>query len=469
MARTAAAGVIRYVARCRLPVRMITLARLPLISLALACYFPAIASARGELAEYVEAQDVSYGWREVRSGNIGRASYSELILTSHTWRGVPWKHQLVVIRPANVDPAAKQGFLFIHGGRWRPEYEAGTEKLPREARLFEKLANSLRAPVAVLRQVPFQPIFDRREDALIAYTFDRYLKTGEPDWPLLLPMVKSTTRAMDAIQEFSRSRWQMNLERFTIAGASKRGWTSWLTAAVDRRVASVAPMVIDMLNLPAQIDLQRRTFGNLSEEVRDYADIDLPGQIDTERGRKLLDMVDPYQYRLSLNLPKLILLGTNDRYWPLDALKLYWEDLSEPKRVLYVPNQGHSLADYERLIGSLSALHRYSARGEPLPRVSWTFAPAADSIGLSVEVDRDLRRVIAWTASSDTRDFRDAKWSSRKCKRTGPRQYSCTGSNGNGRYNAIYGEAQFLDAGTPRFSLSTRVCIAAPGSASCQS
>jgi PhoPQ-activated pathogenicity-related protein len=272
---------------------------------------------------------------------------------------------------------------------------------------------------------------------------------------------------MDAIHEFSRSRWELNIEKFTLAGASKRGWTSWLTAAVDPRVASVAPMVIDMLNLPAQIDLQRQTFGDLSEEVRDYADIDLPGQIDTERGRKLLEIVDPYQYRLSLNLPKLILLGTNDKYWPLDALKLYWSELSEPKRVLYVPNQGHGLADYERLIGSLSALHRYSSRGEALPRVSWSFTPGSDEIGLSVDVDRDSRGVILWSASSDTRDFRESQWRSQACKRTADRRYTCDGRSEKGRYTAIYGEAQFQDPNAPRFSLSTAVCITGPDKPDC--
>ena len=31
-------------------------------------------------------------------------------------------------------------------------------------------------------------------------------------------------------------------------------------------------------------------------------------------------MVDPYSYRERLTQSKLILLSTNDRYWPLDAL-----------------------------------------------------------------------------------------------------------------------------------------------------
>jgi PhoPQ-activated pathogenicity-related protein len=433
-----------------------------LFALCLTIAAPAL-YASGELAKYVEAPDSSYAWREVGSGKIGKADYGELILTSHTWRGVAWKHQLVVVRPANVDPAATQAFLFIHGGRWKPEYESGMSRLPREARIFEMLATRLRAPVAILRQVPFQPLFERREDALIAYTFDHYLNTGEEDWPLLLPMVKSAARGMDAVQEFASQRWQHRIESFTVAGASKRGWTSWLTAAVDPRVASVAPMVIDMLNLPAQIALQRETFGGLSEQVSDYSDIDLPERMDSERGRQLLQMVDPFSYRKVLTVPKLIMLGTNDRYWPLDALKLYWSELPEPKRVLYLPNQGHGIRDFDRILGALTALHRTSARGEPLPQVSWSFMPTRSSIGLAVQTDRPVRRVIAWTAISATRDFRESKWKSQACKRVNAQSYTCGRATGEGEYTALYGEAEFQDRKTPRFSLSTAVCIVAPG------
>jgi PhoPQ-activated pathogenicity-related protein len=424
---------------------------------------PQTGLASGELAQYVAEPDASYGWREVSSGHIGSAEYRELILTSQTWRSVPWKHQLVVIRPATLEPSSKQAFLFIHGGRWKVEYDAGQTRLPREARLFERLANTLRAPVAVLRQVPFQPLFERHEDALIAYTFDRYLDSGEPDWPLLLPMVKSAARGMDAVQALARERWNLEIDSFTVAGASKRGWTSWLTAAIDPRVASVAPMVIDMLNLPEQITLQRQTFGELSEEVRDYADIDLPGRVDTERGRKLLEIVDPYSYRDTLTLPKLIVLGTNDRYWPLEALKLYWNELPEPKRVLYVPNQGHGVADVDRLIGALSALHRYSSRGESLPQVSWEFTGNTESVALAVTTQRPPRRVTAWTATSASRDFRDSRWSAQPCRRTAGSSYTCKVPGSGSRYSAVYAEAEFQDRDAPRFSLSTTVCVLAPG------
>ena len=117
--------------------------------------------------------------------------------------------------------------------------------------------------------------------------------TGDTDWPLLLPMVKSAARAMDAVQQIAQERWHIRIERSTVTGASKRGWTSWLTAAVDARVAGAAPMVIDMLNMRAQINLQRATFGDLSEEINDYSGIDLPGRIDSDLGHKLVGMVDP--------------------------------------------------------------------------------------------------------------------------------------------------------------------------------
>jgi PhoPQ-activated pathogenicity-related protein len=428
-------------------------------ALAIACLLSPRGGA-GELAHYVAAPGASYAVREIDAGAIGSDDYIAAILTSRTWHGVAWKPQLLLVRPGGLAATTEQALLFIDGGSWDPDYDRTTTRaLPREASLFFRLAQALRAPVAVVREVPFEPLFGRREDALIAYSFEQYFHTGEADWPLLLPMVKSASRAMDAVQQLARQHWGVSIARFTLAGASKRGWTSWLTAAVDARVASIAPMVIDMLNMSAQIELQRRTFGGLSESIHDYERIHLPDRIDSPAGRELVAMVDPYSYRDRLTQPKLLLLGTNDPYWPLDALKVYWDQLPEPKRVLYLANETHRLSDINRLIGSLAALHRYSAQGKLLPQVSEAFTLQADRLELAVRTDQSPQRVLAWSAVSPTRDFRQAHLDSHPCQRISE-GYLCQERMASDHYTALYAEAVFADPAAPAFSLSTTVCIA---------
>src|SRR5262245_2892422 len=78
-----------------------------------------------ELKDYIARTDSSFGWREVQSGEIGAGSYVQVILTSQTWRGIPWTHQLFVFRPTKMDASTHQAFLYIDGGRWDPKYENG--------------------------------------------------------------------------------------------------------------------------------------------------------------------------------------------------------------------------------------------------------------------------------------------------------------------------------------------------------
>ncbi len=421
----------------------------------------------GMLDGYVRRPDAAYGWTIRRRGPSGSGEFAELILTSQKWRDLVWRHQLFVYKPARVREPSR-AILLIGGGSWRDELlkpPAEGEALPRESVLLTSLADRLETTVAVLLQVPNQPIFDDLyEDAAISYSFEQFIRTGDDDWPLLLPMVKSAVRGMDAVAEFGAKHWGVKPDKFTLTGASKRGWTTWLTSAVDRRVAALAPMVIDMLNLPEHIRLQLASWGKFSEQVHDYTERGIHVALLTPAGKRLLDAVDPARYLDRIEQPKLVLLGTNDRYWPLESANLYWNDLRGEKLLLYVPNNGHGLRDLPRVVGGVAALHRHATGELTLPKVRWTYRPLDDGgVELSITSDREPAAVQAWTTTSPSRDFRDAVWTAKPIEKSDGRYVFRLPKPARG-LTAVLGETQFADPVLPYY-LSTTVHVCGEPSA----
>ena len=117
----------------------------------------------------------------------------------------------------------------------------------------------------------------------------------------------------------------------------------WLSAAADERVAGIIPIALDTLIAPAQIPHHRKAFGGWSASARAFEET-IKG-LETPRGRRLIRMLDPYTYRTEIEQPKLIVLGTNDDYYPADSLNLYWKGLVGPKWILYLPNADHVGSD----------------------------------------------------------------------------------------------------------------------------
>jgi PhoPQ-activated pathogenicity-related protein len=417
------------------------------------------------LVAYVETPDDSFAWVERRHGELAGHSFVELTLTSQTWHDIVWKHQLFIVKPKRLRDTSR-ALLLIGGGNWSDDLASPPAdpqgELPREAPLLASLAEEIGAPMAVLLHVPQQPVFNgMREDEIISYTFEQFLKTGDATWPLLLPMVKSAVRGMDAVQEFTRKNWQLDIKRFTLTGASKRGWTTWLTSAVDPRVQALAPMVIDVLNMGPQMRHQLATWGKFSEQIEDYTRRGIQARNDSKEGAHLRTIVDPYSYREALLQPKLILLGTNDRYWPLDALNLYWDGLAGEKRVLYVPNQGHGLRDYERVVGTIAAFHRQAAGELKLPALDWDLKQADGELQLHLRSDQRPAQVLAWVAHATTRDFRDAKWESQGAELVdGTFRFDLPQPKSG--FAAMFGEARFETTSRPYF-LSTNVKIVGEG------
>lgn len=371
------------------------------------------ASSTGGLDEYVVKPDSSYAWKKVvdRKTPIGTAH--DLELTSQTWRGIVWKHGLRIHEPAELKHK-DVCLLFISGGR------IGEGPRDRESPMCFDLANRCGARVALLNQVPNQPLLGgRNEDDLISETFVEYLKSGEKDWPLLLPMVKSAVRAMDAVQSWSKEEGTAPIERFVVTGASKRGWTTWLTSAVaSKRVIALAPMVIDTLNMPVQMKRQKAIWGKPSEQIEDYNRRGLLEAMETEKGKILWRMVDPLSYLPRIPQPKMLIHGTNDPYWTQDAMNVYWKDVPGEKHCVYLPNAGHGLdQNREYAVQAISALLLTAANGKTLPKVSWRHDNAEDGkLRLTVKSAPKPVSATMWIAETSSRDFRKSKWESRSMK-----------------------------------------------------
>jgi PhoPQ-activated pathogenicity-related protein len=216
-------------------------------------------------------------------------------------------------------------------------------------------------------------------------------------------------------------------------------------------------MVINMLNMSQHMKLQRASFGGEpSEEIDAYRGLDK--FIDTPRGTELRKIVDPWEYRRYLTQPKLIILGTNDRYWPLDACDLYWNDLVGEKYLIYVPNNGHDLRDRARVVAGIEALNRRVITGQPLPKLEWKFADADKQVRLNVTSDVPPSRVKIWSARSATRDFRDSEWTESEATAASG-QFTHEQPVPASGYAAFFGEAVFNEGTEKQFWLSTNIRI----------
>jgi len=173
----------------------------------------------------------------------------------------------------------------------------------------------------------------------------------------------------------------------------------------------------------------------------------------------LREIVDPFSYRGVITQPKLIVLATNDRYFPVDSANLYWDALTGPKYLLYLPNDEHSIEDYARLIPTLNALHASASSGARLPQLDWEYRWASGAVALCLRSDPAPRSVRIWTAVSDDRDFRDAAWEGGPPRRRDDRYLAQIPRPASG-YVGVFAEATFGRARSA-YSLSTNLAVLA--------
>jgi PhoPQ-activated pathogenicity-related protein len=367
------------------------------------------APAKTPLDDYIAKPDATYSWKLVKTIPGDGITTFVVDLKSQNWRKPPevdravWQHWLVIVKPDQVKHDT--ALLMIGGGK---NGSAAPARPSPQLVLFAQASNSV---VAELRMVPNQPLTlngdgqPRVEDDLLAACWIKFMDTGDPTWLPRLPMVKSAVRAMDSVAELlgSAEGGKTPIKKFVVAGGSKRGWTTWLTAAADPRVIALVPIVIDVVNVRACSVNHYCSYGFWATAISDYTRHRIYERADTPRYAELLRIEDPYFYRQRLTMPKFVVNAAGDQYFPPDSSRFYFDDLRGVKYLRYVPNADHSLKGSDAAT-SILAFYQAVLEAKALPKFAWKLQ--ADG-SLQVRTETKPLEVNLWQATNPkARDFR---------------------------------------------------------------
>lgn len=398
------------------------------------------------LDDYVFKPDAAYGWVDmgeefVIRGSVDKRGWTGYVLnmTSLKWLtdedfsatsdgGSLWWHYLVVIVPDEIK-YANNGTLWITGGSVTSGPPSATDE---DIVLSAALASSTGTVTGALFGVPNEHLTfssdpiqqSRTEDAIIAFTWDHFLKDpSNPEWLLRFPMVKSSVRAMDAVREFMDQKMpekNTKLDYYTVSGASKRGWTTWLVGAVDpTRVMAIIPVVLDAINFVAVEHHQFRAYGAWTYALEDYTALNMTERFDSPNMVTLQENVDPYWYRERLTMPKFVINACMDEFQQPDDTHYWWKDMPSPKHFLLIPNAEHSLATgILAAVPAISAWLTATLQKDTVPTFEWVIDDVTGDIVVTLDDVGKVHEVNMWYAQScgvnhwdgdkNRRDFRVA-------------------------------------------------------------
>jgi PhoPQ-activated pathogenicity-related protein len=215
-------------------------------------------------------------------------------------------------------------------------------------------------------------------------------------------MTRAVARAMDVVQEVSSSA-RKPVRKFFVTGASKRGWTTWTTAAVDDRVIGIAPIVIDLLNIVPSFEHHWQCYGEWSPAVEDYVNEGIMNWLETKEFKTLLKTVEPYSFVVDITMPKLLINAASDEFFVTDSWKFYWSDLKGDSYLEYVPNAGHGLQGVYQPQSLVSFYHAVITNSR-IPEFTWNIS--GDTINMNIDPESDYL-INKWEAVNyKARDFR---------------------------------------------------------------
>jgi len=389
------------------------------------------------LDEYVHRDDGAFQWTVLRSYRFEteRVSVYILNMTSQFWMTPSFssRHQWWHFMGVAVPDVITRDFAYMHitGGNNNDGAQppAADDELVTLVKTISSISGYFSA---FIKQVPNQGVVfandpsqtSRSEDAFIAWTWKTFLETHQdtPEVIARMPFTKAAKRGLDAIREFILSFLPGHvIDQFSIGGESKRGWTSWSLAATDRRVISVTPIVMSLLNMNDTLQAHYRNLGGWTFVFDDYYAVNLTQHFHDDKVTNwvngLWNYEDMFRYEERLRLiPKLMVAATGDEFFIPTDTYTWWDQMGGQKWIMMNPNVGHSLGNRGDLATETITAWLMLLLEDTLPSVpqlTWQRTITATGGGhIRLNIDSVPDSITAWVAhtwkNETKKDFRMA-------------------------------------------------------------
>jgi len=391
------------------------------------------------LDTYMNKEDSNYAWFDTGARvkmDLGGTGHV-LNVTSQKWldesraytvqggiRTSLWSHQVMVIVPKNLKIRNKAVIYNTGGCNENPGVPKATDEEPLA---MNEVSEQVGVITVALFQIPNCHMHypsdpsgrGRSEDAMLAWAWNQFIETGDPEWLPRLPMAKAVMKAMQAVQEYTTQEGIAEIDGWAVSGASKRGWTTWMVGAASShctwcpKVEAIAPIVPIVPNLREGVHHMWQAYGGFTFAFNDYTDVNFTTLIDSDEVKELFKIVDPMSYISRLEkLPKMVICSSDDEFMMMEWTNNWFEDFSQKGEMnLWIgDNVEHSMAT--GIVGLLRTLGNYANSvflGGTRPKFSHKLDKVNGEITVTIPEGQEHGKVVfrhAHTLSHKQRDFR---------------------------------------------------------------
>lgn len=323
-----------------------------------------------------------------------------------------WEHDLDIYIP---EKTLKHRALIVVNDGTNNDSTSNRKPSNFSEEMLVNIARETNTIVISVSNIPNQPLVYQndatpvKEDDSVAKSWNLFMDQPENRLllPLHVPMAVSASQAMRVAKK-ELSNW--DIQKFIVTGASKRGWSTWLTAISDTDVDAIIPFVNDLLDIDVTLEHMYRTYGgNWPIAFYPYYKQGIDTQVKTEKFSKLLEIEDPFRYMNSnykdrLAIPKYIVNASGDDFYVPDNTRFYFDKLSGIKSLRVAPNTDHrgilNFAE-QSLISFVNRLQNKKSLSLLESKV--------ENKKLTVKFLETPKKIIRWTAvNTQARDFRYA-------------------------------------------------------------